>query len=194
MEREWLQIKVTPVGDDTTPWLNDGQWCDRLNIVLERLSEDQRRWVAGLLSLQIGRGGISRLAQITGIDNDTFTKARRELAAGLADSPRDRIRCKGGGRKELAQTDSTLEADLEELIQNDIGGNPSSGDCWVRQSLRPLAKALRKRGHTISHVTVRKLLKKKGFRSRPTANVSPARRTQTATCNSTTSPSNAKNS
>jgi hypothetical protein len=192
MEREWLQIKVIPVGDDTTPWLNDPEWCARLNTVLERLGEDQRRWVVGLLSLQLGRGGISRLTEITGIHNDTFTKARRELAAGLADSPSERIRREGGGRKDLTQTDPTLDADLEDLIRDEVAGDPCSGDRWVRQSLRPLAKALRKRGHAVSHVTVRELLKKKGLRCGPTANASPARPTPTATGNSATSPGSAK--
>ena len=191
MEREWIPIKI-PVGEETTPWLSDPVWCAQLQSLLPRLDENQRRWVVGLLSLQVGRGGISRLAEITGIHNDTFTKARRELEAGLADAPTNRIRKEGGGRKELTETDPTLESDLEELIRDEVAGDPSSGDRWVRQSLRPLAKALRKRGHAVSHVTVRELLKKKGLRCGPTANASPARPIPTGTVNSTTSPRNAK--
>jgi len=193
MEREWLQIKI-PVGEETTPWLSDPQWCGQLQAVLGHLDERQRRWVAGLLSLQVGRGGISRLVEITGIHNDTFTKARRELTSGLEDALPDRLRQEGGGRKNATETDPTLEADLEELIGDEVAGDPSSGDRWVRQSLRPLAKALRKRGHAISHVTLRKILKKKGLRCGPTANGSQDRPTQTATGNSATSPSSAKHS
>ena len=194
MERDWVQFNVIPVGEDTTPWLTDSEWCERLNLVLDRLEEDQRRWVLGLLSLQTGQGGISRLAEITGVSNDTFTKARRELASNLQDCPLDRIRRKGAGRKTATERDSGLDAALEELIQNDVAGDPSSGDRWVRQTLRQLCRALRKRGHTVSHTTVRALLKKKGFRSRPTGSGSQARPTQTAINSSATSKRSATNS
>jgi len=70
MERKWLRIKI-PVGEETTPWLSDPEWCGQLRAVLGHLDERQRRWVAGLLSLQVGRGGISRLVEITGIHNAT---------------------------------------------------------------------------------------------------------------------------
>jgi hypothetical protein len=191
MEREWLQINI-PIGEETTPWLSNPEWCAQLRAVLERLDERQRRWVAGLLSLQVGRGGISRLVEITGISNDTFTKARRELTSGIEDALPNRLRQEGGGRKAATETDPTLDADLEELISDQIAGDPSSDDRWVRQSLRPLTKALRKRGHAVSHVTVRELLKKKGLRCGPTENGSLGRPTQTATANFPISPSNVK--
>lgn len=186
MERKWLHIRVVPVGEETTPWLHDEQWIRSLRLILDRLDENQRRWVLALLSLQVGRGGISRLSEISHVDNDTFTKARRELAEELKSCPRQRIRRAGAGRKPLTQTDPFLEDDLQQLIQNDIAGDPGSHDKWVRQTLRELQEALQAMGHTISHTTVRELLKKKGFRCKRTANASPARLTQTATDNSTT--------
>jgi len=186
MERKWLQIRVLPMGEDTTPWLHDEQWVRSLRVVLDRLEEDQRRWVLALLSLQVGRGGISRLSEISHMDNDTFTKARRELAEDLQSCPRQRIRRAGAGRKPLTQTDPSLEDDLQQLIRNDIAGDPCSGDKWVRQTLRKLQEALRTRGHAISHTTVRELLKKRGFRCKRTANASPAPLTRTARDNSTT--------
>lgn len=185
MERKWLQIRVLPMGEDTTPWLHDKQWVRSLRVVLDRLEEDQRRWVLALLSLQVGRGGISRLSEIAHMDNDTFTKARRELAEDLQSCPRQRIRRAGAGRKPLTQTDPSLEDDLQQLIRNDIAGDPCSDDQWVRQTLRELQEALRTRGHTISHTTVRELLKKRGFRCKRTANASPAPLTRTARDNST---------
>jgi hypothetical protein len=186
MERKWLQIRVLPMGEDTTPWLHDEQWVRSLRVVLDRLDEDQRRWVLALLSLQVGRGGISRLSEIAHTDNDTFTKARRELAEDLKSCPRQRIRRAGAGRKPLTQTDPSLEDDLQQLIRNDIAGDPCSGDKWVRQTLRELQEALHTMGHTVSHTTVRELLKKKGFRCKRTANASRVPLTRTARDNSTT--------
>ena len=186
MERKWLQIRVLPIGEDTTPWLDDEQWVRSLRVVLDRLDEDQRRWVLALLSLQVGRGGISRLSEISHMDNDTFTKARRELAEDLKSCPWQRIRRAGAGRKPLTQTDPSLEDDLQQLIRNDIAGDPCSDDKWVRQTLRALQEDLHARGHTVSHTTVRELLKKRGFRCKRTANASPAPLTRTARDNSTT--------
>jgi len=186
MERKWLQIRVLPIGGDTTPWLEDEQWIRSLRLILDRLDENQRRWVLALLSLQVGRGGISRLSEISHVDNDTFTKARRELAEELKSCPRQRIRRAGAGRKPLTQTDPSLEDDLQQLIRNDIAGDPCSDDQWVRQTLRELQEALHAMGHTVSHTTVRELLKKRGFRCKRTANASPAPRTPTVTDNSTT--------
>jgi len=186
MERKWLHIRVVPVGEETTPWLHDEQWIRSLRVILDRLEENQRRWVLALLSFQVGRGGISRLSEISHVDNDTFTKARRELAEELKSCPRQRIRRAGAGHRPLTQTDPSLEDDLQQLIQNDIAGDPSSNDKWVRQTLRQLQKALQAMGHTISHTTVRELLKKRGFRCKRTANASPAPLTRTGTDNSTT--------
>jgi hypothetical protein len=194
MERKWLQIRVVPIGEDTTPWLQDKQWIRSLRLILDRLDENQRRWVLALLSLQVGRGGISRLSEISNMDNDTFTKARRELAEELKSCPRQRMRRAGAGRKPLTQTDPSLEDDLQQLIRNDIAGDPGSDDKWVRQTLRQLQEALQAMGHTISHTTVRELLKKKGFRCKRTANASPAPLTRTATDNSTTFKSKRKRS
>lgn len=194
MERKWLQIRVLPIGEDTTPWLQDEQWIRSLRLILDRLDENQRRWVLALLSLQVGRGGISRLAEISHVDNDTFTKARRELAEELKSCPRQRVRRAGAGRKPLTQTDPSLAEDLQQLIRNDIAGDPCSDDKWVRQTLRELQEALHAMGHAVSHTTVRELLKKRGFRCKRTANASPAPRTRTATDNSTTFKSKRKRS
>jgi len=92
------------------------------------------------------------------------------LAEQLRSCPRQRIRRAGAGRKPLTQSDPALEGDLEQLIRDDIAGDPGSDDKWVRQTLRQLQGALQTMGHTVSHTTVRELLKKKGFRCKRTAN------------------------
>jgi hypothetical protein len=187
MERSWKKITVLPVGHNTTPWLEDEAWRQALTLVLERMEENQRRWLMGLLSLQLGRGGQLRLAEITGMEPDTIRAGQRDLASGLEDCPDGRTRREGAGRRALTEQDPTLERDLDALIRDRIAGNPNSGDTWVRSTLRELQKALNKQGHAISHTTVRELLKKRGIRCRPTASVSPVRPTRTATRSSSTS-------
>lgn len=73
----------------------------RLNLLMSRLDEQQRRWLAALESKKIGHGGDLLLAQITGLHVDTIRRGREELDADLADRPTDRIRKPGAGRPPL---------------------------------------------------------------------------------------------
>lgn len=70
----------------------------RLNIVLAYADERQRRWVAALESLRLGYGGIRAVAQITGLDEKTIRRGRRELAAGASGATPARVRRRGAGR------------------------------------------------------------------------------------------------
>ena len=66
-----------------------------MNVLLSRLDEQQRRWYTGLESLKLGHGGDRLLAQITGMDEKTIRRGRRELEASLEDRPKDRTRLPG---------------------------------------------------------------------------------------------------
>ena len=70
----------------------------RLNLLLSRLDEQQRRWCAALESHKLGHGGDTQVALLTGLHVDTIRRGREELAAGLQDRPTGRIRQEGGGR------------------------------------------------------------------------------------------------
>ena len=69
-----------------------------INLLLSRLNEQQRRWLAALESQRIGHGGDKLLSEITGLHPDTIRRGREELDADLQDRPTDRIRTPGGGR------------------------------------------------------------------------------------------------
>jgi len=70
----------------------------RLNLLLSRLDEQQRRWLAALESQRAGRGGDRLLSLITGLNVETIRRGRRELDASLRDYPPGRIRRPGAGR------------------------------------------------------------------------------------------------
>lgn len=70
----------------------------QINLFLSRLDEQQRRWYVALEADRLGRGGDQVLSQITGLDGKTIQRGRDELAAELADRPRQRVRQVGGGR------------------------------------------------------------------------------------------------
>ena len=73
------------------------RWREQVNLVLSQLDEKQRRLVAGLLSNAVGRGGVTVLSRITGLDRKTVRRGRDELDNGLQDCPADRVRREGAG-------------------------------------------------------------------------------------------------
>ena len=71
----------------------------QLNVLLGRLDEQQRRWVAGREALRRGYGGVKQVAEITGLHPETISRGRDELDDGLRDCPTGRVRRPGGGRQ-----------------------------------------------------------------------------------------------
>ncbi len=76
-------------------------WVQRAGCVFERLSEAERRWVAGLMAGIIGHGGDSLVSRLAGMDPKTIQTGRREVCDELANCPENRVRRPGAGRPPL---------------------------------------------------------------------------------------------
>lgn len=79
----------------------DGPTAERhrsINRLVALADERSRRLLVGFLAEQHGRGGISLLSRITGLDRNTIVRGQRELH-GDPPLPPGRIRHRGGGRK-----------------------------------------------------------------------------------------------
>ena len=70
----------------------------QLNLLLSRLDEQQRRWVAGREAKRLGHGGLKLLAEITGLHPETIRRGGDELDEELRERPTDHVRLPGGGR------------------------------------------------------------------------------------------------
>ena len=70
----------------------------QFNLLLSRLDEQQRRWVAGREAKRLGHGGLTQIAQITGLHPETIRRGRDELDQELRERPTDHVRLPGGGR------------------------------------------------------------------------------------------------
>lgn len=70
----------------------------QINVVMSRLDEQQRRWYAGVEATRHGHGGVKRVRQITGLDEQTIRRGQSELAENLEGRPSDRVRLPGAGR------------------------------------------------------------------------------------------------
>jgi hypothetical protein len=68
-----------------------------INRVMAELDEKSRRLVAGLWAIHIGRGGIQRLAEITGLSRPTIARGQGEAKQTQTDTV-GRIRRSGAGR------------------------------------------------------------------------------------------------
>jgi predicted mannosyl-3-phosphoglycerate phosphatase (HAD superfamily) len=68
-----------------------------LNRVIAALDEKKRRLVAGIWALRLGRGGIQRVAEITGLSRPTIARGQRE-ARQVSERFCGRVRRPGGGR------------------------------------------------------------------------------------------------
>lgn len=88
------ECAICRVGDDPVTT----QYHQQVNLLLSRLNEPQRRWYAGVLSQQPDSPNDGQLAEITGLDEKTIRRGRRELADGLDGLAPDRQRQAGGGR------------------------------------------------------------------------------------------------
>ena len=73
----------------------------QLNLLMSRLDERQRRWLAAIEANRLGYGGTEQLRTITGLDINTIRRGRQEIDSELSASPIERIRAKGGGRKRI---------------------------------------------------------------------------------------------
>ncbi len=134
-------------------------WLNLLPI----LNEAQRRLYVAQKALELGYGGISHLAQLTGVSRPTIIKGIKELQAGI-DAQRARvIRKNGGGRKPVEEADSTLLKDLAAIMEENIAGDPMRCLKWTGKSVRKISPELTLQGHRANPNTVGRLLKALDF-------------------------------
>jgi hypothetical protein len=88
------------------------------------LDERQRRRVLAVEAVELGRGGITVVAQATGVHPDTVAKGVQELEGGGESS--GRVRAPGGGRKRASETDPGLAPALRALVDPETRGDPES--------------------------------------------------------------------
>jgi Rhodopirellula transposase DDE domain len=129
------------------------------------LDERARRLWAATEALDLGWGGVTAVAQATGLSRTTIRAGIVEIQAGARSRRKamPRIRRPGGGRKSLTHHDPDLLGALEELVEPTSRGEPDSPLRWTTRSTRVLAGTLTGQGHAVSHTTVASLLGEAGF-------------------------------
>jgi transposase len=129
--------------------------------VMPHLNEVQRRVVAGAMSLNLGRGGKSAVAEASGMSRNTVIKAEHEVEVGL--EPSVRQRASGGGDIKAEEKQPGLLQALDELVNPETRGNPMSFLRWTSKSTAKLAEDLVRQGFKITDDTVGRILRSLGY-------------------------------
>jgi hypothetical protein len=129
------------------------------------MDERLRRQWAAAEARDVGWGGITAVAQATGMSRTTITAGLRELTLPEEERAMEvsRVRRPGGGRKSLTETDAGLLAALEALIEPTTRGDPESPLRWTCKSTRRLADELTRQNHPVRARTVAKLLREADY-------------------------------
>ena len=130
------------------------------------LDERARRLWAAVEARSLGRGGIIRVAEATGLARATIRAGLKELDLPISEDAGPlssrRLRSSGGGRKPVTDHDPALLHELETLVDPVTRGDPMSPLRWTCKSADTLAAGLQSRGHVVSERTVNRLLHELG--------------------------------
>ena len=137
----------------------------RFAVLCAHLDERQRRLLLAVEATELGRGGLSALADATGVARSTIRAGLAELAGETAEPAlgRGRSRRRGAGRKKATVADAGLAAAIDALVEPDSAGDPESALRWTLKSTRQLADAVSSAGHQVSSRTVAHVLEGLGF-------------------------------
>jgi len=129
--------------------------------ILGALDEGQRRWLVGREALRLGRGGIQRMLEVSGLSKPTILKGIKELHSRRAlGGDGNRIRRRGGGRKPIEEHDPEVTDLLEQIMEESTVGDPMSPLKWSSKSSYQIQQYLESKGHRISEDTIQRRLRK----------------------------------
>lgn len=129
------------------------------------LDERMRRLFAASEAAVLGHGGITRVAEATGVSRRAIHAGLEELASEKmpVESQGKRIRKAGAGRKSIIESNSGVMSVLEKLVEPTTRGDPESPLRWTCKSLRTLADELSANGYSVSYPKVGDLLRELGY-------------------------------
>jgi len=134
---------------------------DKYRVLGAILDERGRRVWAAAEARSLRRGGVSLVAQATGMSRTTIHTGLAELGKRrMAAAPTGRVRKVGGGRKSVTFHAPGLIKALDELVEPTTRGDPESPLRWTCKNTRHLAAELQRAGYRIADRKVADLLHK----------------------------------
>jgi len=134
---------------------------DKYRVLGAILDERGRRVWAAAEARSLRRGGVSLVAQATGMSRTTIHTGLAELGKRrMAEAPTGRVRKVGGGRKPVTFHAPDIIQALDELVEPTTRGDPESPLRWTCKSTRHLAAELQRAGYRVADRKVADLLHK----------------------------------
>ncbi len=121
----------------------------------------RRNWLASE-ALSLGRGGIERVHEATGVSRNTIRSGIKEIKNGQVLNE-ERQRKTGAGRKSLKELDPTLLSDLDDFIEPETRGDFENPLRWTCKSALRLKEQLNQMGPKVSERSVNQLLHDMGY-------------------------------
>ena len=136
----------------------------RIKIMLPLLDERQRRIFLAAEAQTYGRGGITRVCEITGAAPFTIRQGIAEINGQEPLTADMRLRAPGGGRKKLEESMPELDDHILRIVDGATYGNPEKVLSYTTLSLRSIQeKLLEQFGESISFRSVGSILEKLGY-------------------------------
>jgi hypothetical protein len=138
----------------------------RWQLLRPYLSRRQRSLWAAAEAETIGHGGIALVSTITGISGRTISSGMHKVRSTKRSALGSLIPPEGSpraGRKFTEVNDPKLTQVLQDMLSEEVAGDPMGHQRWIRSSLRNLSKRLDEQGHKACTHTVARLLRKMGY-------------------------------
>ena len=119
------------------------EYTDRLWLTaLSECNEVQRRRLAGVRAIEIGRGGLLQVCRITGMSHHTVIKGMKEVR-NIKRQHNNRLRKEGGGRKKIIDKNPNIKKEIENILEENTAGDPMSRLKWTNKSTYTISDALK---------------------------------------------------
>jgi len=135
----------------------------RLEKVVPLLNERQRRIYLGAEAQSIGRGGVTKIAQLSSVSRRTIAKGAEELSIIEKETVKTRTRREGGGRKKIIDHQPELLKAIDNIVSPHTMGDPMNPLIWTSKSIRKIAAELLILGYDVCHEVVRQCLLYMGY-------------------------------
>ncbi|MEO6831131.1 MAG: ISAzo13 family transposase [Chitinophagaceae bacterium] len=134
--------------------------------ILPFLNEKQKRIVMAAEAESMGRGGLVKVSELSGLSRVTLNLGMQEISIPSIDQApkgQSRIRKVGGGRKKKTSTNLELAKIVEQIVTPHTMGDPMKPLLWTNKSLRNIADQATKMGYPISHKLAGVILREAGY-------------------------------
>jgi hypothetical protein len=135
----------------------------QMKAFFDSLNEKDRRRYAAIEAMKLGHGGQNYISSVLGCHFQTIMAGIDEIRNGT-ETPEDRIRKPGGGKKKIIDTVENIDEVFFEILKDHTAGSPMDKEIkWTNLNRTEISSAFKSKGMNITPHVVKQLLKKHGF-------------------------------